>query len=413
MPGPNARLISNVIAGGTGADGQNGESSDPVASAWLYVFGQFVDHDISLESTPTSTPAIDIVVPDGDPVFAAGTTIAMTRDLRDPDTNTIVNTVAGYLDLSQLYGSTVQLATGLRNVDGTLQSSDNGLALPVADDQFVTGDPRVMENPELTALTILFMREHNHWVGALRAAHPNWSGDQFYDMAKAITTAEYQNVIYQEYLPLLIGPVLRPYRGYDPRANPQVTQEFSTAAFRVGHSEVSDTQEGLDNQGNVVFSETLAQAFFNTPETDEANGIDPLLRGVSADSSQATDVYSVAALRNLLFAGLVGGDIDAMDLIAIDIQRQRDVGLGSLNETRKSLGLAPYRSFAELTADPVLAGSFKTLYGSIGNVDLFMGGLAESHAAGTVVGPTFSEDYRESICGLERRRPLLLAKPGI
>jgi peroxidase len=78
----------------------------------------------------------------------------------------------------------------------------------------------------------------------------------------------------------------------------------------VGHSEVSDTQEGLDNHGKVVFSEPLAQAFFNASETDEANGIDPLLRGISADSSQATDVYSVAALRNLLFAGLVGGDID-------------------------------------------------------------------------------------------------------
>jgi peroxidase len=210
-------------------------------------------------------------------------------------------------------------------------------------------------------------------------------------MAKAITTAEYQNVIYQEYLPLLIGPVLEPYRGYNPKVNPQVTQEFSTAAFRVGHSEVSDTQEGLDNRGNVVFSEPLAQAFFNTPEIDEANGIDPLLRGISADSSQATDVYSVAALRNLLFAGLVGGDIDEMDLIAIDIQRQRDVGLGSLNETRKALGLSQYRSFSELTADPLLVSSFKTLYGSIGNVDLFMGGLAESRAAGAVVGPTFQK----------------------
>jgi peroxidase len=49
---PNARTISNVIAGGTGANGQNGETDDPVASAWIYVFGQFVDHDIDLEETP-------------------------------------------------------------------------------------------------------------------------------------------------------------------------------------------------------------------------------------------------------------------------------------------------------------------------------------------------------------------------
>jgi peroxidase len=151
--GPNPRTISNVIAGGTGANGQNGQTTDPVASAWLYVFGQFVDHDIDLEETPTTSAPINIVVPPGDPVFKAGTVIAMTRDTRSPVTNTIINTVAGYLDLSQLYGSTVAIAASLRNADGTLRSSDNGQALPVVNDTFVTGDPRVMENPELTALS--------------------------------------------------------------------------------------------------------------------------------------------------------------------------------------------------------------------------------------------------------------------
>src|ERR1700760_699405 len=138
---PNARNISNVIAGGTGANGQNGETDDPLVSAWIYVFGQFVDHDIDLEETPPTSASINIVVPPGDPVFTAGTTIAMTRDTRSPVTNTIINTVAGYLDLSQLYGSTATIAASLRNTDGTLVTSDNGLALPVINDTFVTGDP--------------------------------------------------------------------------------------------------------------------------------------------------------------------------------------------------------------------------------------------------------------------------------
>jgi len=386
---PNPRTISNVIAGGTGANGQNAETDDPTASAWLYVFGQFVDHDIDLEETPANSAAINIVVPAGDPVFAAGTSIAMTRDTRSPATNTIINTVAGYLDLSQLYGSTPAIAASLTNADGTLMSSDNGKALPVVDDSFVTGDPRVMENPELTALTILFMREHNFWVSTLKSQHPAWTGSHLYNMAKAITTAEYQNIVYQEYLPLLVGRAVPSYNGYNPAVNAQVTQEFSTAAFRMGHSEVSDTQEGLDNNGNVVFTESLAQAFFNTPEIDEANGIDPLIRSVGSDFSQATDVYTVSVLRNLLFAGLVGGDVDEMDLIAIDIRRESDVGLGSLNETRRAIGLTPYKSFAELTSDPILQKNFEAVYGNVANVDLFMGGLAERHAAGAVVGPTF------------------------
>jgi peroxidase len=389
VSGPNARTISNLIAGGVGSNGVDAQSTDPSASAWLYVFGQFVDHDLDLEGTPADAVAIDIAVPAGDPVFAAGTSIAVTRDARSTSSNTIINTVAGYLDLSQLYGSTLAIASSLRNSDGTLKSSGGGQDLPVVDGAFITGDPRVMENPELSALTILFMREHNYWVGVLGAQHPGWSGDQRYQMAKAITTAEYQNIVYSEYLPVLIGGAAGEYQGYDPRVSAQVTQEFSTAAFRVGHSQVSDTQEGLDNNGQVTFSESLAQAFFNTAAIDEANGINPLLRGLGADFSQATDVYTVAVLRNLLFAPLVGGDVDQVDLIAIDIQRERDVGLASLNQTRRAIGLAPYTSFAQLTDDPILQANLETVYGDIEAVDLFMGGLAEQHARAAQVGPTF------------------------
>jgi peroxidase len=389
VSGPNPRIISNVIAGGTGAQGQNGETTDPVASAWLYVFGQFLDHDLDLEETPLTNPSIPIVIPAGDPVFAAGTSIAMNRDTRSPWTNTIINTTAGYLDLSQLYGSDAATAAALRSADGTYKTSYNGLNLPIVNGAFVCGDPRVMENPELTVLTILFMREHNFWATTLKSQHPNWSGDQLYRMAKAITTAEYQNIVYTEYLPLLLGPVLGPYRGYDPDVNAQVTQEFSTAAFRMGHSEVSDTQEGIDNNGNTVFTESLAQSFFNTPAIDVSDGINPLIRSLGVDFSQATDVYAMAALRNLLFAGLVGGGVDEMDLIAIDIQREKDVGLGTLNQTRKALGMRTYPSFAALTADPVLQSNLKSVYGSIDQVDLFIGGLAEAHAKGALVGPTF------------------------
>ena len=408
---PNARTISNVISGGTGANGQNGETTDPVASAWLYVFGQFVDHDLDLEETPLTNPQINIEIPQPDPVFTTpGISIAMNRDSRSPTTNTIINTTAGYLDLSQLYGSDAATAASLRNADGTYKTSYGGTCLPIVGGAFVCGDPRVMENPELTALTILFMREHNYWVGILKGQHSGWSGDQLYYMAKAITTAEYQNIVYTEFLPTLVGP-LPSYHGYDPGVNAQVTQEFSTAAFRIGHSQVSDTQEGIDNNGNTVFTQSLADSFFNTPAKDVSNGINPLLRSLGVDFAQATDVYAMSALRNLLFAGLVGGGIDEMDLIAIDIQREKDVGLGTLNQTRKALNMRPYHSFADLTPDRTLQKNLATVYGDINRVDLFIGGAAETHASSGGVGRTyFPGHYRRSVPGLKRRRSLLLAK---
>jgi peroxidase len=389
VSGPSPRTISNVIAGGTDSKGDTGETTDPTLSAWLYLVGQFVDHDLDLEATPQGNAPLSITIPAGDPAFPTGAVIALNRATRSASTNTIINTANLYLNLSQVYGQTAAVAATLRNADGTLKSSGNGLYLPVSGTQFITGDPRVMENPELTAITTLFMREHNYWVHTLAAQHPSWSGNQLFDMARAITIAEYQNIIYSAYLPHLIGSVLGPYRGFDSSVNAQVTQEFSTSAFRVGHTQVSDGEEGIGPTGAVVFTEALGNGFFNTAQQDEANGIDPLLNSLNQDFAQATDPLVVPTLRNLLNADLVGGDVDKIDLIAIDIERERDVGIGTLNQTRRALGLQPYTSFAQLTSDPVLQENYENVFGNINNVDLFMGGLAEAHAAGAVVGSTF------------------------
>lgn len=372
---PNARTLSNEVSN------QPEDIVDPTGtSAWIYVFGQFVDHDLDLEAVGGAD--IHIPIAPGDPNFPAGAVIPMTRAITDPVTGNVVNTLAGSLDLSQLYGSDAANVASLRNDDGTMKTSA-GNALPIVKGVFVSGDVRVMENPELTAITTMFMREHNYWVGVLKDQHPRWSGDQLYDMAKAITTAEYQNIIYSEYLPTMVGP-LAPYSGFDPNVNTQVSQEFSTSAFRVGHTQISGQQTGIDNQGNQVFTQSLAESFFNTPAIDLSNGVDALLRNLSNDDAQAVDVFAVNELRNLLSASPA-----SIDLIAIDIQRERDLGIGTLNETRAALGLTPYTSFDDLTSDPVVAAKLAAQFGSIDDVDLFLGGVAENHAPGADVGETF------------------------
>src|SRR5262252_1375826 len=55
---------------------------------------------------------------------------------------------------------------------------------------FAAGDVRAAENPSLTALQTLFGREHNYQVDLLHREHPHWSGDQLYQHARAIVTAE-------------------------------------------------------------------------------------------------------------------------------------------------------------------------------------------------------------------------------
>ena len=83
--------------------------------------------------------------------------------------------------------------------------------------------------------------------------HPNWSGDQLYDHARAIVTAEIANITYSEFLPNLLGAdALSPYHGYKPGVDPHITLEFAGAAFRFGHSIVSDETENLAENGEVI-----------------------------------------------------------------------------------------------------------------------------------------------------------------
>jgi len=380
-PGENARTISNVVS-----DGPQATSADPQgASAWQYVMGQFVDHDLDLERPDPAQP-LNIDVPAGDPVLADGTQIPLGGRAQLDDNHAIVNTIAGYLDLSQVYGSDPLRAEALRNSDGSLKVSD-GNNLPLLSGKTFAGDVRVAENPELTAITTLFVREHNWWVDKLRADNPTWKGEQLYNVARAVTTAEYQQIIYNEFLPSLLGPNGVPaYHGYDPNVSSQVSMEFATSAFRVGHSQVSGTQEGIDNNGNVTFSQTLAESFFNAPQQTADNGIDNLLRHISSDPSQATDVFAVNDLRNLLAA-----PPQAIDLIAIDIQRERDVGLGTLNQTREALGLPAYTSFDQITQDPDILARLQQVFPTIDDVDLFVGGLAETGVNGGHLGETFAK----------------------
>jgi peroxidase len=382
---PNARTISNLVVSGKG-DTPNAEG----LSAMMYAWGQFIDHDINL-TLSDEVNHIDIEIPAGDPILTGS--ISLTRSVIDPLTGIAgapaltTNHVTGWLDASMVYGSDASTAESLRGADGRLLTSP-GNNLPIVDGAFAAGDIRVQENPDLTALQTLLLREHNRQVDQLALVHPVWTGDQLYDQARAVVSAEIARITYREFLPHLLGAQApRPYSGFKPSVNPTMSEEFAGAAFRFGHSIVSAKLEKVDEQGAAMGeSYSLRDAFFQDPSDFIANGgADGLLRHLGSDLSNALDVHIVDDLRNFLFGPSAG-----MDLAAINIQRGRDLGLGTLNETRLALGLKPYRNFAEVSLDPEVVASLKKAYGEINKLELWIGGLAENHMRGAMVGQTFA-----------------------
>jgi hypothetical protein len=403
---PGARDISNAVSAQS-ADVPNALN----LSDWIYGWGQFIDHDLDL--TPVGNEPINISVPQGDPWFdpnGTGTQVIFdSRSIWDPATGTSTgnprqqpNTITAFLDGSVIYGSDAARAAALRTfAGGRLKTSAGNLmpfntfGLPEANDThqyrdnqlFLTGDVRGNENVLLMAIETLFVREHNRLADQFAADHPDWNDEQIFQVARQIVGAEIESITYNEFLPALIGQAaIGPYAGYDPTVNPAITNEFSTAAFRVGHSQLNGDIKFLDNNGNEIRPPiSLAQAFDN-PVPVEQSGIDPLLKYLASDNAQEVDTLVVDEVRNLLFGPPGSG---GQDLMALDIQRGRDHGLPDYNTMRQLLGLPAASSFSDITSDPNLAAQLQALYGDVNNVDLIIGGLAEDHVSGSAVGPTF------------------------
>ncbi len=370
------------------------------------------------ELVPTSS--FDLEIPQGDPQFDpynTGTeTIEFRRAQFDSATGNSLNNprrhpnlVSSFLDGSMVYGSDSERASALRTLDGTgkLKTSsgdllpfnssayfpdgplENGNANGDPTSLFVAGDVRGSENVALASLHTIFLREHNRLASEIAAHDPTLDGDTIYYQARRLVTAQIQHIHYNEYLPLLLGQsTIAPYSGYNPSVDPSISAAFATAAFRIGHSQSSATILRLDENGNPLADElTLAEAFFTTePIVDD--GIDPILRGLSVQQAQEVDTKVIDQLRNFLFGPPGAG---GMDLVSIGIQRGRDLGLPSYNQARLDYGLTPATSFADITSDTEVQAALANLYGSVDNLDLWVGGLAEDHVPGAMVGSLFAE----------------------
>lgn len=388
---PSAREISNALS-----TQDDDVPNDRQLSAFIYAWGQFVDHDIDLTEPPTSDgEAFNIEVPAGDELFdpdGTGTQeIGLTRSRYDTSTGTSVdnpreqiNEITAWIDGSTIYGSDQATADSLRSFVGgkLLIGEDN---LPPTDEAgyFLSGDVRANENVELTSMHTLFVREHNWWADQIARQNPDLSDEGIFQQARAIVIAELQAITFNEFLPALLGTgAISAYQGYDSMVDPSIATEFSTAGFRL-HTMINDDVDFFGNDGRAVAEEVeLADAFFN-PDLLREQGADPILKYLASTTSQEIDLMVVDGLRNFLFGEPGDG---GFDLASLNIQRGRDHGLADYNSVRAAYGLARVTSFAEISSDPELQQTLEALYGSVDNIDLWVGTLAEDHLPGSSVG---------------------------
>jgi peroxidase len=387
-------------------------------SDFIWVWGQFLDHDLSF--TPGVAEAEPIPVPLGDPFFdplGTGSQVIPFRRSVYVQTGSTTprqqpNLITAYIDGSTVYGLNLgtdsdrpgwlRTHTGGRlkvtpTARGDLLPFNDGtmfnVGTPEAPDNsttlFVAGDARANEQPALAVMHTLFVREHNYQAARIAARLPGLTDEEIYQRARRIVIAEIQMITYEEFIPALLGSgALLPDRGYDPTVNAGIAQVFSTAAYRLGHTLVSPVIQRLDEDGTSLPGGPLPlrQSFFEgAPPVLEAEGIEPILRGLAAQKAQDLDRRVIDDVRNFLFGPPGAG---GLDLVSLNIQRGRDHGLPDFNAVRAEFGL-PRKSIRRITSDRAVAATLAGLYANDpDNIDLFVGLLVEDDLPGMIVGET-------------------------
>ncbi|KAI0558008.1 hypothetical protein FGB62_243g017 [Gracilaria domingensis] len=392
------RVISNIVSD-QDVDTQNSQGLNEVFT----FFGQFIDHDFAL--TPLSedpNDALEIEVPANDPDLPKRT-LEFTRSerARISATSTIerpITVLSSALDLSTVYGSDESRNEFLRAPNSCrMRTSPRGNLLPLntggrvnspdtSNNFFIGGDTRVSETPMLTVMHTIWLREHNRLCDLIEDAFPNFTPEEQYETVRGVNIAQFQKVVYEEWLPAILGSTLPPYQGYNPAVDPTISLEFTTAGFRLGHTLVGTDVTRRDSNGNFLPPVPARDMFFQKSSEFTSSDLENFLRGAAATPAQEFDAKVVNILRNFLFENVP--QEEGIDLIALNLERSRDHNVAKYNELRRFFIGSRARTFSDISSDPKVAAQLEEAYGNVDLVEAWIGLMAEDKAPRSGVGRT-------------------------
>jgi hypothetical protein len=372
-----------------------------------FVQGQFLDHDMTLDLSPSPEAPVNI------------------RSL-DNDRN-------GNLDLDSVYGAGPAGTPALYEADGKhLRVGLSNGSIPDVprnpDGSAILGDGRNDENLVIAQFHAAFLRFHNRLVD---------QGMSF-EQARLTTVRQWQWLILNEYLPRFVGSVPRlAANRYKPgnKHDPVLPVEFSVACFRFGHSQIRNAyQLNDDAPARVVFAPgTVADLLADNPRTllggrfipadariDWGEFFDIPGRAPDPDPNNGRLIDTILSppLFNLPIGSVVAGG-GANVLGFRNMTRGSFYGLPSYEDVAKALGLTPVNVRSVV---PNMPAAFTT------KTPLWFGMLAESQAlGGQKIGPTCgriinevirtnverSPDYSASFVPLVRTMGSFLALAGV
>lgn len=300
-------------------------------SNMIWAWGQFVDHDLvaTLEDLDGPTFTVDMKVGKRKGSMTMHRLVAPLEDGCPAPPQ--IHTAA--LDGSQIYGTDeTYLKNTLREpASCKLRTSESDM-LPItskADGKgryfFLAGDARVDEHAMLTSMHTIWMREHNRLCDKLGESIRSrfMTHDEQFELIRKVVGAKIQQITMEEFLPALgishLDVRKEPSRSF----GPEITVEFATAAYRLGHDFVPD-KIGTFSTKNIFNGQDffLEQKDGGWAMRKDANKrLDRLLSQGANNLAAERDGKMADTLRNTLFGEF------GEDLASRNIFRGRDMGI--------------------------------------------------------------------------------------
>nr|AIZ68325.1 peroxinectin [Caligus rogercresseyi] len=423
-PLPSARKVSLQLT-------QNTERPSSRFTSYLMSMGQFLDHDMvhvpvyrqkngegidccSSQFGRNSLQCFPIKIPFGDRTFKNRDCINFVRSLPGPDIdckpgpNQQINQLTHWLDGSNIYGSAKEEEHELRlfrkgklkmEVNGLLPNNEENEECVNSHECFLAGDSRVNEQMGLAVVHTLWVRLHNKIAHALCDLNPHWKDEKAFQETKRIVVAIWQHVVYNEWLPVLLGPkimdtfglwTLRKGFSHDYRTDfdPRITNAFAAAAFRVGHTMIPSFLKTFNLVNSRLSKQFQLRSIFNNPSALKQRGVfDEMAYGLTLQNVEKYDNSFTSEITDHLFEHNGPG----LDLIALNIQRGRDHGIPGYIKYREICGLGKVNSFNDLLSNIPYdrVQRLKSVYSNVADIDLFIGMSLEVSYRDGYVGRTF------------------------
>ncbi|GFO02364.1 chorion peroxidase [Plakobranchus ocellatus] len=174
---------------------------------------------------------------------------------------------------------------------------------------------------------------------------------------------------------------------YNNSIDPTLSNVFSAAAYRFGHSMVSD-------EVTLNGTATLTSDLYMRPKYT-LNSMTEVVEALTNEPLFRTDRWYTQSITDRMFEE-PGSPQTGFDVAARNIQRGRDHGLPPYNAWREHYGLAKKANFSVMDQGSV---RFSRLYETVDDIDLYSGGISEDNISGGKVGELYAiilgEQFRD------------------